>query len=81
MNVASFIRVGEFISVLWRRPHITVFGRDYIHIIDLVEAHWLTLQYLQAGKESVAFNLDNGYSVENVIQAVRWPMQPKYSKH
>lgn len=67
-----------------RRPHITVFGRDYdtpdgtcirdyIHILDLAEAHWLALQHLQSGGESAAFNLGNGngYSVENVIQAAR----------
>ncbi|MGZ5016327.1 MAG: UDP-glucose 4-epimerase GalE [Methylobacter sp.] len=67
-----------------RRPHITVFGRDYdtpdgtcirdyIHILDLAEAHWLALQYLQSTGESAAFNLGNGngYSVESVIQAAR----------
>jgi UDP-glucose 4-epimerase len=67
-----------------RRPNITVFGRDYdtpdgtcirdyIHILDLAEAHWLALQYLQAAGETTAFNLGNGngYSVENVILAVR----------
>ncbi|TAK60506.1 UDP-glucose 4-epimerase GalE [Methylobacter sp.] len=64
-----------------RRPHITVFGRDYdtpdgtcirdyIHILDLAEAHWLALQYLQSAGETAAFNLGNGngYSVESVIQ-------------
>jgi UDP-glucose 4-epimerase len=67
-----------------RRPNITVFGRDYdtpdgtcirdyIHILDLAEAHWLALQYLQSAGETSAFNLGNGngYSVESVIQAVR----------
>ena len=67
-----------------RRPHISVFGRDYdtpdgtcirdyIHILDLAEAHWLALQHLQSGKESSAFNLGNGngYSVESVIQAAK----------
>lgn len=67
-----------------RRPHITVFGRDYdtpdgtcirdyIHILDLAEAHWLALQYLQSDGQSTAFNLGNGngYSVESVIQAAR----------
>ncbi len=67
-----------------RRPHITVFGRDYdtpdgtcirdyIHILDLAEAHWLALQHLQSAGESSAFNLGNGngYSVESVIQAAK----------
>lgn len=66
-----------------RRPEITVFGRDYdtvdgtcvrdyIHILDLAEAHWLALEYLFAGGETTAFNLGNGagYSVEEVIQTV-----------
>ncbi len=67
-----------------RRSNISVFGRDYdtpdgtcirdyIHILDLAEAHWLALQYLQSEGESSAFNLGNGngYSVESVIQAAR----------
>jgi len=66
------------------RQNITVFGRDYetpdgtcirdfIHILDLAEAHWLALQYLQADGATTAFNLGNGngYSVESVIQAAR----------
>lgn len=66
------------------RQNITVFGRDYktpdgtcirdyIHILDLAEAHWLALQYLQADGQTTAFNLGNGngYSVESVIQAAR----------
>lgn len=64
------------------RPHITVFGRDYdtpdgtcirdyVHILDLAEAHWLALQYLQAGGKTTAYNLGNGngYSVNEVIDA------------
>jgi UDP-glucose 4-epimerase len=67
-----------------RRPNITVFGRDYdtpdgtcirdyVHILDLAEAHWLALQYLQSAGETTVFNLGNGngYSVESVVQAVR----------
>jgi UDP-glucose 4-epimerase len=47
--------------------------RDYIHILDLAEAHWLALQYLQSGKDSSAFNLGNGngYSVESVLQSAQ----------
>lgn len=63
-----------------RRPSLSVFGhdydtpdgtciRDYIHILDLAEAHWLALEYLSAGGASSAFNLGNGngYSVAEVI--------------
>lgn len=67
-----------------RRPHISVFGRDYgtpdgtcirdyIHITDLCEAHWLALQSLMNGAGSQAYNLGNGngFSVQEVIDAAR----------
>lgn len=63
-----------------RRPHIGVFGRnyetpdgtcirDYIHIADLCEAHWLAVKSLLNGGESQAYNLGNGngFSVQEVI--------------
>lgn len=63
-----------------RRPHISVFGReydtpdgtcirDYIHIQDLCSAHWLALQCLLNGANSQAYNLGNGngFSVQEVI--------------
>lgn len=63
-----------------RRATISVFGqdydtpdgtciRDYIHVLDLADAHWLALEYLVAGGNSSAFNLGNGngYSVAEVI--------------
>ena len=66
-----------------RRPDIKVFGtdydtpdgtciRDYIHILDLADAHLLGLEYLRDGGESAAFNLGNGagYSVMEVIKMV-----------
>lgn len=62
---------------------ITVFGtdyptpdgtciRDYIHIVDLCQAHLLALDYLSSGGDSRAYNLGNGqgYSVQEVIAAV-----------
>jgi UDP-glucose 4-epimerase len=67
-----------------RRSHISVFGqdydtpdgtciRDYVHINDLCEAHWLALQSLAAGGESQAYNLGNGsgFSVQAVIDTAR----------
>jgi UDP-glucose 4-epimerase len=67
-----------------RRAHILVFGRhydtpdgtcirDYIHIVDLCEAHWLALQHLAQGGASEAFNLGNGqgFSVQEVIDTAR----------
>jgi UDP-glucose 4-epimerase len=65
-----------------RRPPLKVFGsdwptpdgsciRDYIHILDLADAHLRGLEYLRSGKPCAAFNLGNGagYSVLEVIRA------------
>ncbi len=67
-----------------RRPFITVFGRDYdtpdgtcirdyIHINDLCEAHWLALHSLMQGGGSQRYNLGNGngFSVQEVIDVAR----------
>ncbi|MCV6638423.1 UDP-glucose 4-epimerase GalE [Candidatus Albibeggiatoa sp. nov. NOAA] len=67
-----------------RREHITIFGqdydtpdgtciRDYIHINDLCQAHWLALQQLWDGSRSTAFNLGNGegFSVREVIDVAK----------
>lgn len=67
-----------------RRPHISVFGndydtpdgtaiRDYIHVLDLSQAHLLALKHLQNGGESEFINLGNGtgFSVLEVIEAAR----------
>jgi UDP-glucose 4-epimerase len=64
-----------------RMPKLSLFGddyptpdgtciRDYIHILDLAEAHRLALDYLDRGGASTAFNLGNGagYSVLEVIR-------------
>ena len=65
-----------------RGPQIQIFGndyktpdgtciRDYIHIVDLCEAHLLALERLRAGGTSARFNLGNGlgFSVAEVIDA------------
>jgi UDP-glucose 4-epimerase len=67
-----------------RRSDISVFGRDYdtpdgtcirdyIHVSDLCEAHWLALQSLAHGAGSQRFNLGNGagFSVQEVIDAAK----------
>ncbi|UCD70611.1 MAG: UDP-glucose 4-epimerase GalE [Syntrophobacterales bacterium] len=45
--------------------------RDYIHILDIAEAHISALEALHAGVESEIFNLGNGqgFSVKQIIQA------------
>lgn len=67
-----------------RRSDIAVFGRDYdtpdgtclrdyIHVSDLCEAHWLALEALCNGHPGGRFNLGNGagYSVQQVIDVAR----------
>lgn len=68
---------------LGQREHITIFGtdydtpdgtciRDYIHVVDLAQAHILALQSLERG-ESRAYNVGygRGYSVLEVLECVR----------
>lgn len=63
-----------------RRPSIDVYGRDYptpdgtcirdyIHVVDLCDAHLLALDLLLRDGRSCAFNLGNGdgYSVQQVL--------------
>jgi UDP-glucose 4-epimerase len=68
-------------AALGRRESIAVFGtdydtpdgsciRDYVHVWDLCEAHYLALGRLRAGAPSDVYNLGNGqgYSVLEVIR-------------
>lgn len=70
-------------TVLGKRDHLQVFGRDYdtrdgtclrdyIHVSDLVRAHIDALSYLRGGGASRVFNCGygQGYSVLDVIGAV-----------
>lgn len=70
-------------SALGQRPQVEIFGtdyatadgtaiRDYIHVLDLADAHVRALQYLQNDDESLALNLGTGAgsSVREVISAV-----------
>ncbi|HEY9381231.1 MAG TPA: UDP-glucose 4-epimerase GalE, partial [Burkholderiales bacterium] len=63
-----------------RRSHITVFGtdydtpdgtciRDYVHVLDLCDAHLRALDRLVQGAASDVFNLGNGagFSIRDVI--------------
>ena len=67
-----------------KRPALTVFGtdyptadgtciRDYVHVMDLVDAHVLGLRWLLAGRGSRVFNLGTGkgFSVREVIDQGR----------
>ena len=67
-------------AISGRRDSFSVFGRDYetkdgtcirdyIHVSDLCDAHWLAIKYLLDGGDSQCFNLGNGngFSVQEVI--------------
>lgn len=62
------------------RSHVEIFGcdyptpdgtcvRDYVHVLDLCEAHLLALERLTSGGASAAYNLGNGqgFSVRQVV--------------
>jgi len=65
-------------------PNVKVFGRDYptpdgtavrdyIHVVDLCEAHLAAIEYLMQGGETRAFNLGvgRGFSVQEVIDSAK----------
>jgi len=67
-----------------KRENISIFGsdyptrdgtciRDYIHILDLAEAHLLAMDYLDSENRSDYFNLGNGegFTVREVIETAR----------
>ncbi|MDA7025294.1 UDP-glucose 4-epimerase GalE [Bacillus sp. CLL-7-23] len=69
---------------LGKRDKIMIFGddyptsdgtciRDYIHVMDLVNAHILAVERLRKGGESAVYNLGNGegFSVKEVVEVAR----------
>jgi len=73
-----------FQAALGQREDIKVFGsdyetedgtciRDYVHVTDLAQAHFLGLERLLKGGASGFFNLGNGkgFSVREVIESVK----------
>jgi UDP-glucose 4-epimerase len=69
---------------LGQREKITIFGddydtpdgtcvRDYIHVVDLAEAHILAMRTLLDGGHSRKYNLGNGrgFSVKEVVETAR----------
>ena len=47
--------------------------RDYVHVVDLADAHVLALKYLNAGNQSSAFNIGSahGFSNMEILNAAR----------
>ena len=69
------LKKREFISVYgtdYPTPDGTCI-RDYIHVLDLADAHIKAVEYLEAGNESNIFNLGNGvgFSVKEMIEAAK----------
>ena len=69
---------------LGKREFISIFGddydthdgtciRDYIHVIDLADAHILAVEKLRKGSDSNIYNLGsgNGFTVKEMIDAAR----------
>jgi UDP-glucose 4-epimerase len=69
---------------LKKRAAITVYGsdyptkdgtciRDYVHVVDLADAHMKALNYLRQGNSSDIFNLGsgNGFSVKEMIDSAK----------
>lgn len=71
-------------TALGRRPHFQVLGtdydtrdgscvRDFVHVLDLADAHTRALQHLMQNSESHALNLGTGHgtTVKELLGAVR----------
>ncbi|MBC1456843.1 UDP-glucose 4-epimerase GalE [Listeria newyorkensis] len=71
-------------TALGQRSELSIFGddyptedgtciRDYVHVVDLIDAHILALEYLKNGGESNIFNLGSsqGFSVKEMLEAAR----------
>ncbi|GHV38092.1 UDP-glucose 4-epimerase GalE [Synergistales bacterium] len=71
-------------AALGQRKSVSIFGtdyptpdgtcvRDYVHVLDLADAHIKALRYLGDGGESQKINLGNGrgFSVREVIETAR----------
>ncbi|ETJ37911.1 UDP-galactose 4-epimerase, partial [human gut metagenome] len=69
---------------LGQRDYIEMFGddyktpdgfnvRDYVHVLDLADAHIRALKYLADGHDSNQFNLGSatGFSVKEMVEAAR----------
>ena len=82
-NATHLIKVATQ-AALGKRSHLDVYGtdystpdgtciRDYIHVTDLVEAHYLALRHLRSEGGNLVANCGygTGYSVLEVIEAVK----------
>ncbi|MEM9104996.1 MAG: UDP-glucose 4-epimerase GalE [Pseudomonadota bacterium] len=83
LNATHLIKVATQ-AALGKRPFMQVFGtdyptpdgtciRDYIHVTDLVEAHYLALQHMRETGQSLTVNCGYGHgqSVFQVVDTVK----------
>ncbi|MBC8104196.1 MAG: UDP-glucose 4-epimerase GalE [Cytophagales bacterium] len=69
-------------TALGRRAEVKIFGtdwdtrdgtclRDFVHVVDLADAHIRSLEYLKAGGKTTAYNLGNSYgtTVQEAVTA------------
>jgi UDP-glucose 4-epimerase len=67
---------------LGQRDRITIFGddydtrdgtciRDYVHVLDLAQAHILTLDALDDASRTYNLGVGEGYSVREVVETAR----------
>jgi UDP-glucose 4-epimerase len=74
---------ATILAAMGKTPGLKLFGtdydtpdgtcvRDYVHVMDLAQAHLMALRHLNAGGESRQYNLGNGkgFSVREVIDTV-----------
>lgn len=79
---------ATILAGLGQTPGLRIFGtdydtpdgtcvRDYVHVLDLAEAHLLAIEHLRNGGESRCYNLGNGtgFSVRQVIDCVERVME------
>lgn len=79
-NPESHLIPLVLLTALGKRESISIFGtdyptpdgtciRDYLHVMDIAQAHLLGLEYLLANETSNVFNLGNGngFSIQQVI--------------
>ncbi|MBL1421077.1 MAG: UDP-glucose 4-epimerase GalE [Alphaproteobacteria bacterium] len=82
-NATHLIKVANQVA-LGDRDYMEIYGtdydtrdgtciRDYIHVSDLTQAHYLALQYLRAGGTSDIMNCGygDGFTVREVLSAVK----------
>ncbi len=82
-NPETHLIPNVILAALGRKPEIAIFGtdyptpdgtcvRDYVHVVDLIDAHVLALSAIRpGGAEAYNLGIGKGYSVREIIGAVK----------